>query len=57
MTLQQFCQIYLEEASAEGVDGLVAFSQSIVETGYFTSAKALNQFNFCGLGATGSRRC
>ena len=52
MTLQQFCQIYLEEASAEGVDGLVAFSQSVLETGYFTSAKALNQFNFCGLGAT-----
>ena len=52
MTIDQMCQIYLEEASAEGVDGLVAFSQSLIETGYFTSSKSLNQFNFCGLGAT-----
>ena len=52
MTLEQFCQLYLEEASAEGVDALVAFSQAIIETGYFASSKSLNQFNFCGLGAT-----
>ena len=52
MSLDQLCQIYLEEGAAEGVDALVAFSQAIIETGYFSSSRALNQFNFCGLGAT-----
>lgn len=52
MSLDQLCQIYLEEGAAEGVDALVAFSQAIIETGYFASSKSLNQFNFCGLGAT-----
>lgn len=53
-TLEQFCQIYLEEAAAEGVRAEVAFAQSMKETGWLQfegSIVKIEQFNFAGLGA------
>ena len=53
--LQQFSEIYLEEAEAEGVRGEVAFCQAMLETGYlkFGGDVKKEQYNFAGLGATG----
>ena len=52
-TLQQFCQIYLEEAKAEGVRAEVAFAQAMHETGWlkYGGIVQIGQFNFAGLGA------
>lgn len=54
-TIQKFCEIYLEEAEAEGVRGEVAFCQAMLETGYlkFGGDVKKEQYNFAGLGATG----
>ncbi|MEG2439113.1 MAG: GBS Bsp-like repeat-containing protein, partial [Lachnospiraceae bacterium] len=53
-SLRTFCQIYLEEARAEGVKAEVAFTQAMKETGWlrFGGVVKIGQFNFCGLGAT-----
>lgn len=53
-TLEKFCEIYVEEAKAEGVKVEVAFSQAMLETGWlkFGGIVKIEQFNFCGLGAT-----
>lgn len=54
-TIQQFCEIYLEEAEVEGIRGEVAFCQAMLETGYlkFGGDVKKEQYNFAGLGATG----
>ena len=52
-TLNQFCQIYYEEAKAEGVRVEVAFVQAMKETGWlnYGGIVQINQFNFAGIGA------
>lgn len=54
-----FCQIYYEEAVAEGIDPGVAFAQAMKETGFlkYGGDVQIGQFNFCGLGATGNGAC
>ena len=51
--LEQFCQIYYEEAQAEGVRVEVAFAQAMKETGWlkYGGIVKIEQFNFAGLGA------
>ena len=53
--ISEFCQIFYEEANAEGIKAEVAFAQTMLETGYlqFGGDVKAEQFNFCGLGATG----
>lgn len=53
-TIEEFVQIYIEEAKAEGVKAEVAFAQAMHETGYlkFGGTVNISQNNFCGLGAT-----
>jgi len=55
-TIEEFCRIYSEEASAEGVRVEVAFAQAMLETGYlqFGGDVKISQYNFAGLGATGN---
>ena len=50
-----FCQIYLEEAEAEGIAVEVAFAQAMKETNWlhFGGDVKIEQFNFAGLGAIG----
>ena len=52
-TLEEFCQIYVEEAKAEGIKVEVAFMQAMVETGWlkFGGAVQISQYNFAGIGA------
>ncbi len=52
-TLEQFCQMYLEEAEAEGVRAEVAFAQAMRETGWlqYGGIVKIEQFNFAGIGA------
>ncbi len=54
--LQTFCQMYIEEAKAEGVKAEVAFAQAMKETNFlkFTGDVSIEQYNFAGLGATGN---
>ena len=54
-TIEAFCQIYYEEATAEGVRAEVAFAQAMKETGFlrFGGSVKIEQKNFAGLGATG----
>ncbi|MEY8481353.1 GBS Bsp-like repeat-containing protein [Lachnospiraceae bacterium 48-21] len=55
ITLKEFCEMYCEEASAEGVRAEVAFAQAMLETGFlkYGGDVKIEQFNFAGLGATG----
>ena len=52
-SLEQLCQMFLEEGEAEGVRGDVAFAQSLHETGYFKFGGIVqpDQNNFAGIGA------
>lgn len=54
-TIEAFCQIYIEEAQAEGVRAEVAFCQAMKETGFLRYAGdvRIEQYNFAGIGATG----
>ena len=54
-TIEEFCQIFYEEAKTEGVNVEVAFCQAMLETGWlkFGGDVLPNQYNFAGLGATG----
>lgn len=54
-SIETFCQMYYEEASAEGVRPEVAFVQTMKETGWlqYSGDTSIEQFNFAGLGATG----
>ena len=53
--LEQFCQIYYEEAQIEGIRAEVAFCQAMKETGWlqFGGDVKASQCNFAGIGATG----
>lgn len=55
-TIEQFCQLVVEEASAEGVRAEVLFCQAMKETGWlqFGGSVKKEQCNFGGLGATSS---
>lgn len=52
-TLKEFCQMYYEEAKAEGVRAEVAFTQAMKETGWlqYKGIVRIEQFNFAGIGA------
>lgn len=54
-TINQFAQIFYEEATAEGVRAEVAFTQCMKETGFLKYGGDVlpNQYNFAGIGATG----
>lgn len=54
-TIETFCQIYIEEAAAEGVRPEVAFAQTLKETGWlqYGGDASIEQFNFAGIGTTG----
>lgn len=54
-SIETFCQMYYEEASAEGVRPEVAFAQTMKETGFlqYGGDAGIEQFNFAGLGTTG----
>lgn len=55
-TINQFAQIFYEEATAEGVRAEVAFTQCMKETGFlkYGGDELPNQYNFAGIGATGA---
>ena len=55
-TIMDFCRIYVEECTAEGVKPEVAFCQTMKETGFLTFGGdvSITQYNFAGLGATGN---
>ncbi len=52
-TINDFCQIVLEEANAEGVKAEVLFAQAMLETGWlkFGGSVKAEQCNFGGIGA------
>lgn len=54
-SIETFCQIYYEEAEAEGVRPEVAFAQTMKETGFlqYGGDASIEQFNFAGIGTTG----
>ncbi len=54
-TIETFCQMYYEEAAAEGVRPEVAFVQTMKETNWlqYGGDASIEQFNFAGLGTTG----
>ncbi len=54
-TIEDFCEIIMEEAEAEGVRAEVVYVQSMLETGWlqFRGDSQVEQFNFAGLGTTG----
>lgn len=55
-TIEAFCQMYAEEAGAEGVRVEVAFCQAMKETGFlrYGGDVDISQYNFAGIGATGN---
>ena len=55
-TINEFCEIYLEECEAEGVKAEVAFAQAMMETAFlrFGGEVDKDQYNFAGLGAVGN---
>lgn len=55
-TIRSFCQIYFNEATAEGVRTEVAFAQAMLETNWlrFGGDVLPNQYNFARLGAIGN---
>ena len=55
-TLEKFCQIYIDEANAEGINVEVAFCQAMLETGWlqYGGAVTIDKFNFAGIGAVDS---
>lgn len=54
-SIETFCQMYYDEATAEGVRPEVAFTQTMKETGWlqYGGDASIEQFNFAGLGTTG----
>ena len=54
-SIETFCHMYYEEASAEGVRPEVAFAQTMKETGFlqYGGDARIEQFNFAGIGTTG----
>ena len=53
-TIEEFAQIFYEEAEREGIRVEVAWTQTMIETGFlkFGGQVNISQFNFSGLGAT-----
>lgn len=53
--IETFCQMYYDEATAEGVRPEVAFAQTMIETGWlnYGGDSTIEQFNFAGIGTTG----
>ncbi|CUX35954.1 glucosaminidase domain-containing protein [Clostridium sp. C105KSO13] len=53
--IETFCQMFYDEAAAEGVRPEVAFVQTMKETGFlqYGGDASIRQFNFAGLGTTG----
>lgn len=54
-TINDFCNIVVDEANAEGVRAEVVFAQAMLETGWlkFGGDVKAEQCNFAGIGATG----
>ena len=54
-SIQDYCQIFYEEAAAEGVRVEIPYVQSMKETGWlqFQGVCDIAQYNFAGMGATG----
>ena len=54
--MERFCQIYIDEANAEGINAEVAFCQAMLETGWlqYGGAVTIDKFNFAGIGAVDS---
>jgi glucan-binding YG repeat protein len=55
-TIKKFCQMILQEATAEGIRAEVVFSQIMLETNWlqFGGDVDIKQYNFAGIGATGN---
>lgn len=55
-SIEEFCRMYYDEASAEGVRAEVAFAQTMKETGFlqYGGDASVEQFNFAGIGTTGN---
>ncbi len=55
VSLNQFCQMYVDECATENVRADIAFAQAMEETAFlgFGGDVSISQFNFAGLGATG----
>ncbi|MEG2520416.1 MAG: GBS Bsp-like repeat-containing protein, partial [Christensenellaceae bacterium] len=56
ITIESFCQAYIDECVIEGIRPEVAFAQMCLETNYlkYTGDVKIEQFNFGGIGATGN---
>lgn len=54
-SIETFCQMYCEEAAAEGVRPEVAFVQAMKETAWlqYGGDAKIEQYNFAGIGTTG----
>lgn len=55
-TIEDFCQIICDEASAEGVRPEIVYAQAMIETGWLKfqgGADSVTQYNFAGLGTVG----
>lgn len=54
-SIETFCQMFYDEASAEGIRPEVPFVQTMKETGWlqYGGDASIEQFNFAGLGTTG----
>lgn len=54
-TIEDYCQMYLDESAAEGVRAEIPYVQSMKETGWlqFEGVCDVSQYNFAGMGATG----
>lgn len=54
-SIESFCQMYYDEATAEGIRPEVPFVQTMKETGWlqYGGDASIEQFNFAGLGTTG----
>ena len=55
-TLRDFCQMYIDECTMEGINPEVAFVQAMKETNFlrYTGDVRIEQYNFAGIGATGN---
>ncbi len=55
-SIEEFCQIYMDECYTYGIDPAVAFCQAMKETNFlrFGGDVKISQYNFAGLGATGN---
>ncbi|MCQ2536111.1 MAG: glucosaminidase domain-containing protein [Lachnospiraceae bacterium] len=53
--IETFCQLYINECTAEGVRYDIAFCQAMKETGFlhYGGSVSISQFNFAGMGASG----